>query len=731
MDALTALQDFPRDAVADPAPFVRRDDQGQAHLELLVQGAHCANCIARIESGLRNLAGVTEARLNLSTGKLVVGWTQGALEPRIIVRKLAALGFPSRPYDPAARSEAEADESNFLLGCIAVAGFGSAFVMGLADILYYNSSDMLDAERQAINWLMAIVAAPVVLFAGRPFFRSALRGLRAGSVNMDLPISLAILLSLGLSFYQTMLNGAHTYYDAAVMLPFFLLIGRYFEYQLRRRAQRAARDLLAMQSVTVRRIDPSGRVETTVAKDIQVGDHIMLTAGERLPADGVILSGDTIIDNSLVTGESAPVSVHAGDAVHAGAIILGSTATLRATARCEDSLVAELTRLLEAGQQRKDRYVRIADKAARIYAPAVGGLSLAVFVGWLLFAPFHVALTNAITILIVTCPCALGLSVPAVQTVATGRLFERGLLIKSGDALERLAEVDSVIFDKTGTLTYGGVRLMNPQDIDHKTLEDAARLARASRHPLARALALAAGDGSVVLNAHEEPGRGVEAIEQGESLRLGSAGFVGAKSDGDASELWYRAGRSQPVCFRFMDSLRPDAQATIYALRARGLSLLLLSGDRIEVTARIAAAAGIAEWRGNVDPGGKADLVDLMREQGRRVLMVGDGFNDAAALACADVSISPGTAVDATQAAADAVLRGDHLAPIVAAIDVARKARRLVLQNFALSAAYNVLAIPLAAAGLVTPFLAAVSMASSSLLVTVNALRLAFPKGGD
>jgi Cu2+-exporting ATPase len=730
MDALTSWQQSWDEAAVDPSPFVRRDDQGHARLELSVQGAHCANCIQRIESGMHGLAGVTEARLNLSTGKLVVGWKPGLLDPRQIMKKLADLGFPARPYDPAARAETEADESRFLLGCIAVAGFGSAFVMGLADILYYNTTDLGVAERQAINWLMAIVAAPVVLFAGRPFFRSALRGIGTGSVNMDLPISLAILLSLGLSFYQTALNGTHTYYDAAVMLPFFLLIGRYFDYRLRRRAQRAARDLLLMQSVTVQRVDPSGDIRTIAAKDVAVGDHIILAAGERSPVDAVLENGDTEIDNSLVTGESAPVIVRRGDALHAGAIILGSSVTLRATARCENSLVAELARLLEAGQQRKDRYVRIADRAARIYVPLVSGLSLAVFAGWILFAPFSIALTNAITVLIVTCPCALGLAVPAVQIVATGRLFERGLLIKSGDALERLTDIDTVVFDKTGTLTFSGARLMNPESIDRFLLGAAARLARASRHPLARALANAAGEGPAAANAREFSGQGIEANEHGETWRLGRAEFVGTESDGHTSELWFRAGTSPPVRFCFIDTLRPDARTTIAALKTRGLSLLLLSGDREPATSRIAEAAGIADWKGNVDPKAKADVIDRMREQGHRVLMIGDGFNDAVALARADVSISPGTAVDATQAAADAVLRGDGLSPIVTAIDTARKARALVIQNFVLSAGYNILAIPLAATGLVTPLIAALAMAGSSLLVTANALRLAIaPRG--
>ena len=707
----------------DPAAFVRHGETGEARLELSVQNAHCANCIAKIEAGVRALNGVTGVRLNLSTGKLLVSWHEGVLDPRAILKRLSDLGYPARPYDPAALAN-DTDESRFLLGCIAIAGFGSAFVMGLADILYYHSGDLMAGERQALNWVMAMVAAPAALLASRPFFRSAIRSVAARAMNMDVPISLAILLSLGLSFYQTALRGPHTYYDAAVMLPFLLLIGRYLDYRLRRKAQGAARDLVLMQAVSVRRIDPSGQLRTVTARDIAVGDRLMLASGERSPVDGVIEDTDTEADLSLVTGESAPVTITRGEALHSGSIVLGRPVVLRATARSEDSLVAELARLLEAGQQRKDRYVRIADRAARIYVPVVSGLALLVFAGWIFISPFSVALTNAITVLVVTCPCALGLAVPAVQIVATGRLFQRGLLIKSGDALERLAVVDTVVFDKTGTLTFGGARLMDPEAIDPAILEAAARLARASRHPLACALARAADPGPVAANAKEISGAGIEAAENGHVARLGRAEFVGTTSDGHTSELWFRDGESPPVRFRFADVLRPDARATIDALRARGLSVCMLSGDRALPTSRIAEAANIFDWRSGVDPKAKIDAIDQLRANGRRVLMVGDGFNDAAALARADVSIAPGTAVDATQAAADAALRGDALVPLVDAIDVARRARVLVFENLALSAVYNIVAVPLAATGLITPLMAALAMAGSSLLVTANALRL-------
>jgi Cu2+-exporting ATPase len=390
-----------------------------------------------------------------------------------------------------------------------------------------------------------------------------------------------------------------------------------------------------------------------------------------------------------------------------------------------DSLVADLARLLEVGRQRRNAYVRAADKAARLYVPLVSGMAVMVLAGWLLAgADVAVAVTNAIAVLIITCPCALGLAVPAVQIAATGRLFAQGLLVKSGDALERLADIDTVIFDKTGTLTRGVLRLENCDGIAPEILEQAARLARASSHPLSRALSAAAGDGPVADGVREQSGAGLEAAIDGVTYRLGSASWCGAQVTGDGGELWYRAGPDAPVRFVFRDSLRSDAAKTVVGLRMRGITVEMLTGDGGAVAAQTAGEADIRVWHSGVGPQQKAARLESLRADGRRVLMVGDGLNDAAAMALAHVSIAPGTAADISQMTADMVLQGEKLALVVEAIDVARKARRLVRQNFLLAALYNVLAIPLAAAGLVTPLIAAGAMASSSILVSLNALRL-------
>ncbi|MGZ5920513.1 MAG: heavy metal translocating P-type ATPase [Rhizomicrobium sp.] len=718
----------PTDLADDLSRYIHRRDDGVFQFEVAVKGARCANCIAKIEAGVTGVAGVSEARLNLSTGKLTVNWKLAAASPHAVLRRIRDLGYEAQPFDAAASLNADEGEGRMLLRCLAVSAFGTVFTMGLTDAIWYGG-ELSPALRQTFFLLAASVATPVTLYAGQPFFRSAFRALARGRTNMDVPISAALILSLGLSIYQSVQGGQNVYFDAAVMLAFLLLIGRYLDFRLRNRARDAARHLLALQSLLARRFKPDGKIETVAARELNPGDRILLASGERVPVNGTLESADgggTELDTSLVTGESAPVRMILGAALQAGSIVTGQPAVLRATARVEDSLVADLARLLEAGQQTRGLYVRLADRAARAYVPFVSGLALMVFAGWLASgATLAIAATNAIAVLIITCPCALGLAVPAVQIVATGRLFQRGLFVKSGDALERLAEIDLAVFDKTGTLTTGQPVLKNREKIAPDILELAATLARASHHPLAAAIAAAAGPGPVAPGVRETAGAGMEAVIDGRPCRLGSAAWCGVTDDLLDGRLWLRCGDAEPVRFAFQERIRPEARALLAELMGRGIAVEMLTGDREEPAAVIAAAAGIANWGAGIGPREKAARMETLRQQGRHVLMVGDGLNDAAAMALAHVSIAPGTAADVSQSASDMVLRGDSLEPIVEAIDVARKARHLVLQNFALAAVYNLTAIPLAAFGFVTPLIAAATMAGSSLLVMLNALRLA------
>jgi Cu2+-exporting ATPase len=570
-------------------------------------------------------------------------------------------------------------------------------------------------------WFSGIVGAPCALYAGMPFFRSAWRSLRARRANMDVPISIGVLLTLAISFSETVLRGRDVYFDAAVSLLFLLLIGRWLEHRLRARASSAAADLLALQAPTVTLVGRDEALTAIPLSRVSPGDLLLVRPGERLPVDGEVVQGASELDTSLLTGETAPVAVGAGQVCRAGALNLSGVLRLRATARSEDSALAAIARLIELGAQSKSRYVRLADKAAAVYVPVVHTVALMTFIGaWGLGVDAREALIRAVAVLIVTCPCALGLAVPAVQITASARLFRRGVLVKSGAALERLAEVDHVVFDKTGVLTLGRPRL---RDTAPAAVAMAAPLARASRHPLARALAEAAGEGALAEDVTEVPGQGVEGVVGGRRCRLGKAGFLGVESHGSETELWFGYEGDTRIRFAFADAMRDDASDVVAALNARGLSVEILSGDLAGPVSRAAAAAEVSSWRAACTPEGKAARIDELAAAGRKVLMVGDGLNDAAALAKAHAAMAPGTALEASQNAADLVFSGDGLAAVVEAIDVARSARRRALENFALAALYNLIAGPAAMLGLVNPFVAAIAMSSSSLVVTLNALR--------
>ena len=724
--------DAPHDDIVDPSSFVRLAKDGSARLDLSVHGAKCGGCIAKIEGGLKALPGVDEARLNLSTGKLAVGWRDGALAPVEIMEKLAALGYRAAPFDPEAAASEQDREGRFLLRCMGVAGFATANVMLLSVAVWAgHEGEMGPAMRTLMHWISGAIAIPAALYAGRPFFRSAINALKAGGANMDVPISLAVILALSLSVFETLNHGKHAYFDAAVMLLFFLLIGRFLDHRLRARARAAAQDLLALQATTARRLTGDGGVEAVSARDIAPGDRILLSPGDRAPVDGEVIEGASEVDVSLVTGESAPARRAAGDKLYSGVLNISSRLIMRATATTDDSLIAELTRLIEAGEQSKSKYVRIADRAARLYVPIVHTLALATFLGWFFIADggLRVSVMNAVAVLIITCPCAMGLAAPAVQVVATGRLFRDGVLVKSGDALERLAEVDGFVFDKTGTLTLGRIRLADRDAISDDVLEQAAMLARSSRHPLARAVVAAAGAGPLAEDLHETSGCGVEGVVDGVRARFGRADWVGVEDagDGKTSEAWFRLGDGAPVRFAFDDELRADAAETIETLRKRGLALEMLSGDNEAPARRIAKATGLSAWKANLSPADKIARLEELRSGGAKIAMVGDGLNDAPALAAAHASLSPGTAADAAQASADFVFQGDGLKPVAGAYAVAREARGRVVENFGFSVLYNLCAIPIAVFGLVTPLIAALAMSGSSVIVILNALRLSRP----
>ena len=677
-------------------------------LDLLVDGVDCAACVWLIESLLARNPAVRQARLNLSTRRLSLRWRGTPSEANAYAGLVAALGFRLAPYEIVAANGADSREMRELLRCVAVAGFAAANVM-LLSVAVWSGHDgsMGDATRTLFHWLSAAIALPAIVYAGRPFFRSAFNALKAGRTNMDVPISIGVTLASIVSLHETFARQQHAFFDSAIALLFFLLIGRVLDRRARGRARQAVSSLLALAGRTAHVLQPDGSIASRRVGQLQPGD---------------VLVGVSTLDAAMVSGESVPVTVEPGSKVFAGMVNAGATVRVRVGAVGERTLLAEIVRLVEAAERGRSRFVALADRVARAYAPVVHATALLTFLGWYIVGglSWDRALLVATAVLIITCPCALALAVPVVQVVASSRLLRSGVLLLTPTALERLARIDHVVFDKTGTVTLGRPELVVGGE-DATALRVAAGLAANSRHPLAQALVRAAPVAAVAEAVVEHPGEGLLCGD----TRLGSASFCGVRDHAEdgRSELWLVRPGHAPVRFAFADRLRPDAAEAIDLLTADGLDVELLSGDRRGAVQRVADQIGI-RWRAEVSPAEKARHVAGLRDRGRRVMMVGDGLNDAPSLAAAHASMSPVTAAEATQNAADAVFQGDSLMPVVETLRVARLADRLVRQNLALALLYNLAAVPLAVTGHVTPLIAAIAMSSSSLLVIGNALRL-------
>ncbi len=725
----------------DWQPFVTDLEDGRRHLDLAVDGVHCAGCMAKIERGLKDLPGISRARLNLTSKRLAVDWDPATTDPSRIIGRLADLGYTAHPFDPADRDAAEDAETRKLLRCMAVAGFAAMNIMLLSVSVWSgNVTDITPETRTFFHWLSALIALPAAVYAGRPFFESAARALRARSLNMDVPIAIGITLALALSVYQTFIGGEEAYFDSAIMLMFFLLVGRYLDRNMRRRTRSQAENIAALRGESAARIEADGTITAVPISMVRPGDLVLVRPGERVTVDGIVERGSGAIDKSLITGETLPEEVAPGASVYAGTLNVSAALTIRASAEADDTLLSDINRLLEAAAQAKSTYLHLADRAARLYAPLVHGAAALTFAGWML-AGLHweAALVTAISVLIITCPCALGLAIPAVQVVASGRLFKAGILLNGGDVIERLAEADIVVFDKTGTLTLPEPDLVASDgflDADRALVAD---LAAASHHPLAQALARALGGGRALETAAEQSGKGVEAMIDGLTIRLGSPQFCNidpgrlhrfADRNPQASIVACRIGTREPALFALRQALRPDAAETVAGLRRLGLDVEILSGDRPAAVAPIAEALGIPKWQCEMTPADKIAHLQRLADRGHKVLMVGDGLNDAPALAAAHVSLSPITAVHLSQAAADAVFLSTSLQPVGEAVVTARRARRAMMQNLGLAALYNVIAVPFAVAGFVTPLVAAIAMSGSSIVVTANALRLRLGKAG-
>jgi Cu2+-exporting ATPase len=714
----------------DFSHYVRAAGAGLQHIDLAVEGVHCAGCMAKIERGLSAIPDVTLARVNLTDRRVALEWKEGTLDPGRFIDRLEELGYKAYPYETESAEATEVAESRFLLRCLGVAAFATMNVMMLSIPVWSgNVSDMLPEQRDFFHWLSALIALPAAAYAGQPFFRSAWRALSNKTTNMDVPISIGVCLALGMSVVETIHHAEHAYFDAAIMLLTFLLVGRFLDQNMRRRTRAVAGNLAALKAETAAKFVGPDEISQVPVAAIHPGDIVLLRPGERCAVDGTVIEGRSEIDQSLITGETLYVTAEQGTPVYAGSMNISGTLRVRVSAASEATLLAEITRLLDNALQARSRYMRLADRASRLYAPVVHATALITILGWVIAgASWHDAIVTGVAVLIITCPCALGLAIPTVQTIASGAMFKSGVLLNSGDAIERLAEADHVIFDKTGTLTLPDLDVTNAADIPADIFELAGRLALSSHHPVAAAVAQAAGARSPILSAVEEAGQGVRAAVDGVEIRLGRPSFCDAEAlivadlDPEASVVAFSNG-SEKFILSVRQGLRPDAQAVIASLKDRNIGIEILSGDRERAVIAAAHALGIAEWRAGVTPADKIARIEELKRRGAKVLMVGDGMNDAPSLAAAHVSMSPISAAHLSQATADLVFLGRPLAPVVAAIDSARKALHLMRQNLWLAIGYNVLAVPVAISGVVTPLIAAAAMSGSSILVMLNSLR--------
>ena len=698
----------------------RKLGDGGRQLEFAVPDAHCAACIRSIETGLTSLTGVSGARVNLTKRRVRVTFDPERIAASALAPAILASGYHTFVLDPAQDRGGDPVLAE-LVKALAVAGFAAGNIM-LFSVSVWSGAN--EATRDLFHWLSALIALPAIAYSGRIFFRSAWRALRVGRTNMDVPISIGVLLATALSLFEITVSGPHAYFDASTMLLFFLLIGRTLDHLMREKARSAITGLARLQPRGAVAIREDGRREYLRLDEIGPGTVLELKAGERVPVDSTVLSADALLDYAIVTGESAPQALAEGATVVAGANNLGGVIRLRAEKASADSFLSRMAAMMDIAEQARTRPRRIADRAAQYYAPAVHVLAAATFLGWGLIAgDWHVALLNAVAVLIITCPCALALAVPIVHVVAAGRLFEQGILMKDGAALERAADADSVAFDKTGTLTEGRPRIVDHRIENAEAGRAAAALAASSTHPLSRAVSDLMGPAEFDVPVTEVAGKGTEVILDGKVWRLGSAGWCGVTPapDDNRTTVWLSRDGQMMGGFRFADTPRPDAASAVAELQGQGLAVRLLSGDLPGAVMAAASAVGIAEARARLTPADK--LADVARG---RTMMVGDGINDAPSMRAAHVSMAPSTAADIGRTAADFVFTTGRLAAVPLVIRTARRATRLVNQNLALAIGYNVVAVPLAVAGHVTPLIAAVAMSLSSLIVVLNDMRLRF-----
>lgn len=721
---------FDREAIQ--RAFVRDLGDQRREAAVLVEGLYCAACAWLIEHVLAGEPGLETIEVNPATGRAVLRWRADRVALSRLLRRIGAAGYRPHPLGADAGESVIARERSAGLRRLAVAGLGMMQVMMYAVALYAGAiqADMEPAITELLRGVSLLIATPVVFYAGAPFFRGAWRDLRAGRPGMDVPVALAIGGAFAASVWNTTIGRGEVYFDSVTMFVFFLTVARFFEMTARHRASRQTGSLARMLPATAVRIGTDSD-ERVALHELAVGDRVRVPMGDPVPADGRIVAGESRLDESLLTGEFMPVTRGPGSAVIGGSMNGDAPIDVEITRVGQDTLVAGIVRLLDRAQAERPPLARTADRVARWFVCGILLAAMATAFTWSQIAPGE-AFAVTLAVLVVTCPCALSLATPAALVAATSWLARNGLLVARTGALEALARADHVVLDKTGTLTRGELTLRRVEPMDRIGADEALALAAAleahSGHPIARAFEHRR-DGREATKVRLENGRGLEGIVAGRRLRLGRpdwvGGLAGGGDTGDGGTI-IALGDSDGLLARFhlTDSMRPGVTAAVTALQQFGLSVEIVSGDGAGPVAAVADELGIEHWSPRQTPADKLARLQTLQQAGHQVVMLGDGINDGPVLAGADVAVAMGGGSALAQTSADMVLTRAHLTDLTDGIGHARRTLRVIRQNLAWAAGYNALALPLATAGMVPPWMAAIGMSASSLLVVGNAMRL-------
>lgn len=715
--------------------FVQQQDQIR-HASLILEGITCAACIWLNERHLMQCRGVLSVSVNYTSHRARISWDNSQIQLSQILAEINHIGYHAHPFSAQQQAQLRQQQRKIDIRRLAIAGLSAGQVMMIAGPLYGGEAHGLGfASAQLLRWFSLLMTVPAVLYSAVPFYQGAWRNLRQRHIGMDVPIVLGLLAAFGGSLWGTLTGHGEVYYDTISMLIFFLLGTRFLERNAREKSIQAAENLLRLTPAVAMRIDAHGPQLVAVA-ELQLGDRLLIKPGETIAADGIIQQGQSSVDESLLTGESLPIDKREGDAVYAGSINYQSPIHIKITALAQDTMLAGISRLLDRAQAEKPKLARTADQVASAFTGFVLLLVLIAGVAWWWLDASKV-LTVILTILVVSCPCALSLAAPAAFAAAGSHLVKRGILLTRGHVLETLAKVNHVVFDKTGTLTRGQMQLHDIQALStlsaQSCMEIAQSLEQASEHVLAKAFK--ASPKQTLLAAQDLQniaGLGVTGKLAGVQYYLGSAALhqhlasppPALLTPAGHSRIWLSDQTQWLASFDLSDSPRADAAELVQALQQRGLQVSILSGDGEAAVTDLAQRLGVPHAQANCSPAQKLQAIQAMQQRGDIVAMLGDGINDAPVLAGAQVSIAMGGGTQMARVSADAVLLSEQLLEIDHAIQHSRFAVRVIRQNFAWALCYNALALPIAAMGLMTPWLAAIGMSVSSLVVVMNALRL-------